>query len=63
MKNSQKRRSARSEVEKSAGVAVWRAGGAGSSGRSTGTKSRNMGREYTPIRVVLKWSCPALVDT
>ena len=54
VKNSQKRRSARSEGEKSAGVAAWRAGGGGRSGPSTGTKSGNMVRECTPILVVHK---------
>ena len=54
VKNSQKRRSARSEGEKSAGVAAWRAGGAGSPGRSAGTRSGNMGAECTPIIMVHK---------
>ena len=52
VKNSQKRRSARSEEEKSASVAMWRAGGAGGPKASAETKSGNMGRECKPIPVV-----------
>ena len=49
VKNSQKRRSARSEGEKSAGVAAWRSTGAGRAELSMGTKSGNMVRECTPV--------------
>ena len=54
VKNSQKRRSARSEGEKSAGVAAWRAGGGGRAEALAGMSSGNMGAECTPIRMVHK---------
>ena len=54
MKNSQKRRSARSVGAKSAGVAARRAGGGGREGPSAGTRSGNMGGKCTPIQEVDK---------
>ena len=54
VKNSQKRRSADSEGEKSAGVAAWRAGGGGSPGPAAGMRSGNMAPECMPTRRVHK---------
>ena len=54
VKNSQKRRSVRSEGEKSAGVAARRAGGVETAEASAGMSSGNMGGGCTPIHVVHK---------
>ena len=57
-----RRRSARSEGEKSAGVAARRADGGGRAGPSAGTRSGNMGAGCTPIQVVHEGRHVALMN-
>ena len=62
VKNSQKRRSARSVGEKSAGVVV-RGAGAAAAEASMGSRSGNMYRECTSIVMVHKERCVTYVST